>query len=70
METKLVLPSVDWKYIHSGDIVYVSGKLYVARDQAHKLLVSEIKEKGETPFPLKETQSTTWGRLLQRRGWL
>ena len=53
METKLVLPSVDWKYIHSGDIVYVSGKLYVARDQAHKLLVSEIKEKGETPFPFE-----------------
>ena len=50
METKLVLPSLSWSYIHSGDIVYVSGKLYVARDQAHKLLVNEIKEKGETPF--------------------
>ena len=53
METKLLLPSQNWSHIHSGDIVYVSGKLYVARDQAHKLLVSEIKEKGETPFPFE-----------------
>ena len=53
METNLFLPSQNWSHIHSGDIVYVSGKLYVARDQAHKLLVSEIKEKGETPFPFE-----------------
>ena len=53
METNLFLPSQNWSHIHSGDIVYVSGKLYVARDQAHKLLVNEIKEKGETPFPFE-----------------
>ena len=53
METNLTLPSSDWSYIHSGDIVYVSGKLYVGRDQAHRRMVEEIKEKGTIPIPFE-----------------
>ena len=51
METKLILPSSDWSHINKGDIVYVSGKIYVGRDQAHKLMVEDIKKNGKEPFP-------------------
>ena len=53
METKLILPSSDWSHINKGDIVYVSGKIYVGRDQAHKLMVEDIKKNGKEPFPFE-----------------
>ena len=53
METKLILPSSDWSHINKGDIVYVSGKIYVGRDQAHKLMVEDIKKNGKDPFPFE-----------------
>ena len=53
METNLILPSSDWSHINKGDIVYVSGKIYVGRDQAHKLMVEDIKKNGKEPFPFE-----------------
>lgn len=53
MEIKLNLPSLCWDDIHPGDKVLVSGKIYVARDQAHKLMVESIKNTGENPFPFE-----------------
>ena len=39
--------------LKSGDIVYLSGKIYTARDAAHKKLVDLIEAKKELPFDLK-----------------
>ena len=68
METKLVLPAEDWSYIQPGDIVYVSGKLYVGRDQAHRLLVEEVKEKGIPPFPFQNNAIYYMGPAPTKEG--
>ncbi|MEN3044916.1 MAG: Fe-S-containing hydro-lyase [Candidatus Hydrothermales bacterium] len=39
--------------IKSGDVVYISGIIYAARDAAHKRMFEEYKEKGILPFNLK-----------------
>jgi len=36
-----------------GDEVFFSGKLYTARDQAHKRLVEALKKRRGLPIPLK-----------------
>ncbi len=54
-EYKLTTPlsDEDVSKLKAGDIVYLSGTLYTARDAAHKRLV-ELIEKGEPlPFDLK-----------------
>ncbi len=38
--------------LHAGDIVYLSGTIYTARDAAHKRLVDLIEKKEELPFCL------------------
>ncbi len=50
---KTPLTSEDTKKLKAGDVVYLSGVLYTARDAAHKRLV-ELLEKGEElPFDLE-----------------
>ena len=39
--------------LHSGDIVYLSGIIYTARDAAHKRLVDLLDEGKELPFDVK-----------------
>ncbi|MFT7002834.1 MAG: fumarate hydratase subunit beta [Sulfurimonas sp.] len=39
--------------LHSGDIVYLSGIIYTARDAAHKRLVDLLDEGKELPFNIK-----------------
>lgn len=39
--------------LHSGDIVYLSGVIYTARDAAHKRLVDLLDEGKELPFDVK-----------------
>ncbi len=47
------LTSEDTRQLKSGDIVYISGIIYTARDAAHKRLV-ELLEKGEEfPFDIE-----------------
>ena len=47
------LTKEDTKKLKAGDVVYLSGVLYTARDAAHKRLV-ELLEKGEElPFPIE-----------------
>lgn len=40
------------KELRVGDLVYLTGKFYTARDQAHKLLFDLIQEKKQLPFKL------------------
>jgi len=54
-EYKLTMPlsDEDVEKLRIGDIVYLSGTMYTARDAAHKRLVDLIKEGKELPFDLK-----------------
>ncbi len=38
--------------LKAGDEVFLSGKIYSARDQAHKRLADTLKEGRDLPFPL------------------
>jgi fumarate hydratase subunit beta len=47
------LSKEDVKKLKAGDVVYLNGTIYTARDAAHKRLV-ELLEKGEElPFPIE-----------------
>ena len=47
------LKEEDVTKLNSGDIVYLSGIIYSARDAAHKRLVDLINEGKELPFDLE-----------------
>ena len=47
------LTDEDVMNLKAGDIVYLSGTLFTARDAAHKRLVDLIENKEELPFPLQ-----------------
>ena len=42
------------KRIHAGDKIILSGKVYTARDAAHKKIAELINDEKELPFELKE----------------
>ena len=53
-QLRLPLSTKQIKTLKAGDIVYLSGKIYTARDAAHQRLYNMI-HRGETlPFPLKD----------------
>jgi fumarate hydratase subunit beta len=39
--------------LRAGDIVLISGKIYTARDAAHKRLIEAINRGDELPFPIE-----------------
>ena len=41
------------KTLHAGDMVYISGTIYTARDAAHLRLVEMLKEGKPMPFDFK-----------------
>jgi len=47
------LSDEDIMKLKAGDIVYLSGTIYTARDAAHKRLVDLIEKGEELPFPLQ-----------------
>ncbi len=49
------LKNEDIESLHSGDYVYISGTIYVARDAAHKRM-DELLDKGET-LPIELTDN-------------
>ena len=56
MEYKLNLPVTnldDIKKLHAGDVVYISGVIYTARDAAHKRFVELIEKGEELPIDIK-----------------
>jgi fumarate hydratase subunit beta len=54
-EYKMTTPLTDEdiEKLKIGDIVYLSGTIYTARDAAHKKLVNLLEEGKELPFDLK-----------------
>ena len=55
MEHHIQLPLTREKAaaIKSGDAVYLTGEIYVARDAAHKRMVELLDEGKELPFPVE-----------------
>ncbi len=47
------LTSEDTKQLKAGDVVYLTGVLYTARDAAHKRLVELIEKGEELPFDIE-----------------
>ncbi len=43
------------KSLKAGDLVYITGKIYTARDAAHKKLVDMINNNQELPIPIKDS---------------
>lgn len=40
--------------LKSGDIVFITGTIYTARDAAHKRMVEEFNKTGKFPFDIKD----------------
>lgn len=55
MEKKIKLPMNDEiiQSLHAGDMVYLTGIVYSARDAAHKRMIETLEEKQELPFDIK-----------------
>ena len=55
MEIHITTPLTDEiiEKIHAGDVVYITGVVYSARDAAHKRMIETLEEKGTLPFDLK-----------------
>ncbi|MDR1857296.1 MAG: Fe-S-containing hydro-lyase [Desulfovibrio sp.] len=52
-ELKAPLSDADARMLRSGDVVYLTGTIYTARDAAHKKLVELLDQGKELPLDLK-----------------
>lgn len=55
MEKHLTIPMSDdeIKDLRSGDMLYLSGTIYTARDAAHKRMFDTLQEGGELPYDIE-----------------
>ncbi|MBN2603834.1 MAG: fumarate hydratase C-terminal domain-containing protein [Candidatus Thermoplasmatota archaeon] len=58
------LNNQDIKQLRIGDVVYVSGVLFTARDESHRLMLK--KDPGEIPFDTKKMGLYHCGPLMKR----
>ncbi|AKB28074.1 Fumarate hydratase class I, aerobic [Methanosarcina siciliae C2J] len=66
LQTPLKIEEI--KKLNAGDIVYISGEILTARDEAHARIL-EMKEKGEElPFSLTGAVIYHCGPLMQQTG--
>lgn len=56
------------KDLKSGDYVYITGTIYVARDAAHKKLMEVLDRSEELPFPIKDATIYYMGPSPAREG--
>jgi len=54
--------------IHAGDIVYLSGIIYTARDEAHLRILEYDHEKKRLPFSLKGAVVFHCGPVMEKAG--
>jgi tartrate/fumarate subfamily iron-sulfur-dependent hydro-lyase beta chain len=62
MEYHLDLPIKETERLRVGDIIYISGKMFTARDEAHRLML----EKDSLPFSPSEMALFHCGPLMKR----
>ena len=65
---KAPLDNNEIKDLHSGDYVYITGTIYVARDAAHKRMDDLLKEGKELPIDLKDNIIYYMGPSPAREG--
>ena len=70
MEYRIEAPlkKVDIDKLKSGDYVYITGTIYVARDAAHKRMDDLLKEGKELPIELKDNVIYYMGPSPAREG--
>lgn len=56
------------KSLHSGDMVFISGTIYTARDAAHKRMYEALKNGEELPFDVKNNVIYYMGPSPAREG--
>ncbi len=68
MEYHLTLPvhDEDIKQLHVGDIVFITGKVFTARDEAHHMMLQKKSE--ELPFKPGEMALFHCGPLMKKTG--
>jgi fumarate hydratase subunit beta len=54
--------------LHAGDYVYITGKIYVARDAAHKRMMEVLDRGEELPIPIKDATIYYMGPSPAREG--
>lgn len=54
--------------LHAGDYVYISGKIYVARDAAHKRMMEALDRGEELPIDIKDATIYYMGPSPAREG--
>ena len=55
MERELTIPTTEeeLKTLRAGDMVYITGTIYTARDAAHKRMFDTLNEGGELPYDIE-----------------
>lgn len=68
---KTPLQIEDIKKLNAGDIVYISGEILTARDEAHARILELEEKKEELPFSLERAVIYHCGPLMQQTesGW-
>ena len=56
------------KDLKSGDYVYITGEMYVARDAAHKRMIEALDRKEELPIDIKDSTIYYMGPSAARDG--
>ncbi len=56
------------KDLHSGDYVYITGTVYVARDAAHKRMIEALEEGKKLPIDIKDAAIYYMGPSPAREG--
>ena len=56
------------KDLHSGDYVYITGTIYVARDAAHKRMIEALEEGKKLPIDIKDAAIYYMGPSPAREG--
>ncbi|MEE3467743.1 MAG: Fe-S-containing hydro-lyase [Eubacterium sp.] len=54
--------------IKAGDVCYISGTIYSARDAAHKRMIETLEQGGELPFDIKDQVIYYLGPTPAREG--
>ena len=54
--------------LHSGDYVYITGTIYVARDAAHKRMIEALERGEELPIDIKDAAVYYMGPSPAREG--
>lgn len=70
MERRIVLPTAkeELAQLRAGDMVYISGTIYTARDAAHKRMAEALDEGKELPIDIKDNTIYYMGPSPAREG--